>query len=148
MAIDMQAQRAEGVSPLSGDIARGSVGKNDNGSAAGSDPNLPTTSLDEERMGSAPGGHVNRGVEPNTALCGPGNTSDPMIDTVVAGERPVMSEPFAVPSALGDVAGPGDPSWGGADSAERNTRPLDIPHDSFSAVGESPYTIGQPDGRT
>ena len=149
MAIDVQAQRAEGVSPLDMSIARGSQGKNDDGSAAGDSPNLPTTSMDEERLGGPPGAHVNRGVEPNTAWSGPGNTADPTIDCTTGGELPVAGTPFATPDSSGLNATDGNgPAWDSADASAHNSSPTDIPHDSFSAMGEPPYTKDQPDGRT
>lgn len=147
MAIDPQAQRAEGVNQLPPSATRGSVGKNSNGSAVGSDANLPTTNLDQERLGSPPGGHVNRGIEPNTNLMGMDGPC--VIDTVTAGERPPMSEPFNTPDAsarmstdLAHADWDDSLKWG-ADSSIPNQRA--IPMDQLSTydmIGEEPQGEG------
>lgn len=143
MAVDPMARRGEGVSALPESATRGSRGT---GNDAGSAPFLPTSTLDE-RM-EAPGGHVNRGVEANTNLFG--SDAPPMVDIVVAGERPVVSDPFAAPDNSGSLACGDEPDrrWNTSDSSARNELALNVPHDSFSGIGESYPANGGLDGRT
>lgn len=138
--VDPAARRQEGVSPLPASATRGSRGK---GNDAGDAVNLPTTTLDERLDPS--GSHVNRGVEANTNLFG--SDSAPEFDTVTAGEPPVSGPPFPTPDSSGLLAG-GDSGEVGRSDERQFSRPLIIPHDSFTGTGEPPYTKDQPDGRT
>ena len=76
MAIGAEARRQEGVSALGAEFTRGSVGKNDTGSAVGTEANLPNV--------GGGSGELNRGSEANTNLMG--SDSAPEIDTSPAGE--------------------------------------------------------------
>lgn len=130
MAVDPMARRAEGVSPLP--PQRGSRGK-DNSSY------LPVV---EDAAGpSSP-----RGVEPNTNLRG--SDSPPVITQTYGSEVP-RGEVFSTPDSSGvNACGPGDDRRTTADSSAKNSAAVDIPHDAFTAMGESYPANGGLDGRT
>lgn len=150
MAIDMAAGRAEGVMPLPVDAAKGTPGPSQNGSAVGSGANFPI--VDSPNTYENPGPTPNmRDIGPNTAFSGPGNTAEPMIDVVTAGERPVMSEPFNTPDASGLMATDrahsdwDDQGVWGADVSSKNTRPIALNElSTFDMIGEDPQ--GECDG--
>lgn len=123
MALDPSTRRQDGVSSLSESDLQGSRGGDGRG------VNLPVTTYRN------PGPTENlRGIEPNTALAGSSNLGDPVIEATP--EVPI-SEPFQMPDSSGlNAVGPGDPSWGTADSSARNSHALDVPPDAFDALGE------------
>ena len=131
--MDITEFRNHGVSPLPPqEGSRGSDGKG---------VNLPKSTYQN------PGPTENiRGIEPNTNM-GAG-LSEPEVQTETV-EGYTRDAPFDAPfNAPSDTVGPGDPSWDGAGSATKNSRPLVIPHDSFSAAGESYPANGGLDGLT
>jgi hypothetical protein len=90
MAIDPVSRRAEGVEPLKAADFRGSPGKNGEG------VDLPTATYNN------PGPTANlRGFEANTNWTRSGNEAEPVIQVVVAGETPAISEPFDTRVASG-----------------------------------------------
>jgi|ERR1035437_1289478 hypothetical protein len=125
--------RNHGVSPLP--AQEGSRG------ADGKGVNLPKSTYQN------PGPTENiRGIEPNTNM-GAG-LSEPEVQTETV-EGYTRDAPFDAPfNAPSDTVGPGDPRWSGADSSAKNSCPVDIPHDSFSAAGESYPANGGLDGLT
>ena len=150
MAIDMAGRRAEGVMPVPPDKWRGSVGKDENGSAVGGMPNLPTTEIDATSH-PADAGRVNRGMEANTDKAEGSNVGEPTYDVVTAGEKPVSSEPFAVPDNSGLMAtdkahSDWDDSMGFAgqpDGSARNQRSIDLSQlSTFDMIGEEPQGEG------
>lgn len=94
MAINPEARRQEGVSPITSADRVGSGGKNGNG------VELPTATYRN------PGATPNlRGVEANTGKSEGSNVGEPMIQTVTAGEAPPRGEVFNTPDASGLVHG-------------------------------------------
>ena len=137
MAINPEARRSDGVSPLNMADVEGSRG------ADGRGVHLPTATYHN------PGPTPNLlGIEPNTSWDRGSSEGEPMIDTEPAGPVP-RGVPFDTPDdSLGDTVGTGDPKWGGPGASAANSRPTEIPHDSFSAFGETYPTNGGLDGRT
>lgn len=135
MALDPQARRAEGVEQISPADLEGSRGKDGYG------VNLPTSTY------TNPGPTANlRGIEANTNWGG--STSDPLIDVDTAGES-AHAPRVALPDSSGrNAVGPGDPSWGTADSSARNSHTTIYPHDAFSAMGETYPANGGLDGES
>ena len=153
MDLDVQAQRAEGVSPLPPSALMGSVGKDANGSAVGDGSNLPTTSMDEERLGGPPGAHVNRGVEMNTNPSGPSTTGPIVVDLVTAGELPVAGTPFDTPDASQRISTDrshtdwDDGPWKAPDQSGPNERAIDLGQlSTFGMIGETPQGEGDAGG--
>ena len=142
--MDLAAARQEGVMPLPADAAKGTPGPQQNGSSAGHEANFPM--VDEPTISRTPGPTRDfRDIGPNTAFSGPGNTAEPMIDVVTAGERPVMSEPFNTPDSSGLMAtdhahSDWDDSvrWG-PDSSIPNQRSIDLGSlSTYDMIGEDP----------
>ena len=146
--MDLAAARQEGVMPLPADAAKGTPGPQQNGSSAGHEANFPM--VDEPTISRTPGPTRDfRDIGPNTAFSGPGNTAEPMIDVVTAGERPVMSEPFNTPDASGLMATDrahsdwDDQGVWGADVSSKNTRPIALNElSTFDMIGEEPQGEG------
>lgn len=149
MAVDMAGRRQEGVSQIPADKWKGSVGKDESGSAIGGEANLPTTSIDVTTHAPS-AGRVNRGVEPNTNKAEGANVSDPSYDTEPAGPVP-RGEPFNTPDSSARIStDPSHSDWddqGGsrADSAANHSRPIAMDQlSTFNMIGESPQ--GECDG--
>jgi len=135
MAIDAASRRQDGVKPLS--PQQGSGGYDGKG------VNLPTSTYEN------PGPTENiRGIEPNTNW-GWESTEEVLGAPATVIEGYTRDAPFDTPDdSLGDTVGPGDPRWQNYDSSARNSHAADIPHDSFSAFGESYPANGGLDGLT
>ena len=135
MALDPQARRAEGVSPISTADLEGSRGKDGYG------VNLPKSSY------TNPGPTANiRGIEANTNWGG--STTEPVIDTSPAGEVP-RGEKFDTSDSSGlNAAGGTEEKWDTVDSSSRNSHTTVYPQDSFSAMGESYPANGGRDGES
>ena len=149
---DQAARRAEGIMPLPPDAWMGSVGKDEAGSAIGSQANLPTTEIDVT-MHAPSAGRVNRDVSPNTNLFG--SNSEPSYDTTPAGafDTNQRSEPFNTPDASGLMAtDKAHSDWddsmgftGQPDGSARNQRAIDLSQlSTFDMAGEDPQ--GECDG--
>lgn len=128
MALNPQARRAEGVSPLTTSDLEGSRGID------GTSVNLPTSTYRN------PGPTPNlRGIEPNTSLTDASNFGEPVITSTFGSEVP-RGEVFDAPDSSGMNALDNDADdkvWQASDSSARNSHPIDIPPDAFSAFGES-----------
>ena len=135
MALDPQARRAEGVSPISLADLEGSRGKDGYG------VNLSTSTY------TNPGPTANlRGIEANTNW--EGSTTEPMIDTSPAGEVP-RGEKFDTPDSSGlNSADHLQFKWDTADSSLKNSFVTVYPHDAFSAMGETYPANGGLDGES
>ncbi len=125
MTADAQSRRAEGVRTLTSAEMSGSRGSNGEGVI------LPTVGYRN------PGPTANlRGVEGNTNGVGEnGNSVDPMI-SIMPGLT--YSDPVQFPdsSGRGTTVGTGGSPRSTPDSFSRNSHVNDLPHDSFSAIGE------------
>lgn len=150
MALDPVAQRAEGVSPLPAGATRGSVGKDQSGSAVGGNAHLPTTSVDVA-MHAPEAGRVNRGVEQNTNLTGPSIIGDPTYDTEPAGafDTNQRSQPFDTPDSSARIStDPSHSDWDDQfgsriDGAGKNSRAIALDQlSTFDMVGEEPQGEG------
>jgi hypothetical protein len=126
--------REHGVRPLTAEDVAGSVGMDGKG------VNLPTSTYEN------PGPTSNiRGIEPNTNI--DAGMFPPEYQVVVAGERPVASEPFQVPQDLGDVDGDSSAGWAHpGNSPEMYLKPEWPQVGSFSKFGEHYPANGDQDG--
>lgn len=140
MAVDPAGRRQDGVRALTAEETRGS------GASQGY-VNLPESTYRN------PGPTPNlRGIEPNTGKSEGSNVGDPLVFTTPAGEFDTnqRSAPFNTPDSSGVNAAGDDGVWDSADSSARNSHELDvIPHDAFSAFGETyPGNARGTDGRS
>lgn len=135
MALDPMARRAEGVSQLTQSEMDGSVGHDGKGW------NLPTASAGN------PGPTSDlRGVEPNTGKSEGSNVSDPEMTQTFGSEVPRGPE-FMSPdsSGMASTHETGD-GWQTTDSVAKNSMALNVPPDSFAAMGEDYPGNGGNDG--
>ena len=138
MALNPESRRQEGVSQLTPNDMRGSVGSNGDG------VELPTATYRN------PGATPNlRGVEPNTGKSEGSNVGEPVIQTVTAGEAPPRGEVFHSPDSSGvDTIGDSKAMRTSADSSSKNSMKMPMIHDSFSAMGETYPANGGLDGES
>jgi hypothetical protein len=77
------------------------------------------------------------GVEPNTNWTWEGNTGEPMVQIIVAGESPIMGPAFSAPQdSKGDVEGPAPDGWTTSDSGIMNSSLPEPQVGSFTKFGE------------
>ena len=135
MGLDPQARRQHGVSQLTEADRTGSRTQDGRG------VNLPTSTYRN------PGPTENlRGIEPNTSLDRAGNETEPEFTQTFGSEVP-RGEVFNAPDDSGRLC-VGESALDNFDYSGHNSRPLVLPADSFTGIGESYPGNGGLDGES
>jgi hypothetical protein len=135
VVLDAQGRRQHGVSQLTSADLTGSRTQDGRG------VNLPKSTYEN------PGPTPNlRGIEPNTSLDRAGNETEPEWIEYFPSEVP-RGEVFNAPDDSGRLC-VGESTLDNFDYSGRNSRPLVVPADSFTGIGESYPANGGLDGRS